>query len=114
MLFWRDFARDGGLYLPKEWPALSKKRSGRCAANPIRRSPSPFSTFTNGEIPAAKFREMIDEAYATFRHPAVAPLVQTGPNAFVMELFHGSTLAFKDVAMQLLARLMDYVLARTG
>ncbi len=57
---------------------------------------------------------MIDEAYATFRHPAIAPLVQTGPNAFVMELFHGSTLAFKDVAMQLLARLMDYVLAERG
>lgn len=49
---------------------------------------------------------MIDDAYATFRHPAVAPLVQTGPNSFILELFHGTTLAFKDVAMQLIARLM--------
>src|SRR5690606_5831648 len=57
---------------------------------------------------------MIDDAYSTFRHPAVAPLVQTGANDFVLELFHGSTLAFKDVAMQLLARLMDHVLAERG
>ncbi len=57
---------------------------------------------------------MIDEAYATFKHPAVAPLVQTGPNSFVLELFHGTTLAFKDVAMQLLARLMDHVLEKRG
>ena len=61
-----------------------------------------LSPFVDGEIPDAEFRAMIDEAYATFRHPAIAPLVQTGPNAFVMELFHGTTLAFKDVAMQLL------------
>ncbi len=54
---------------------------------------------------------MIDEAYATFRHPAVTPLVQTGPDDWILELFHGPTLAFKDVAMQLLARLMDHVLA---
>ncbi len=52
------------------------------------------------------------EAYATFRHDAVCPLVQTGPNTFILELFHGPTLAFKDVAMQLLARLMDHVLGR--
>ncbi len=57
---------------------------------------------------------MIDEAYATFRHPAVVPLVQSGPNSFIMELFHGTTLAFKDVAMQLLGRLMDHVLTERG
>ena len=57
---------------------------------------------------------MIDDAYATFRHPAVVPLVQSGPNTWLMELFHGPTLAFKDVAMQILARLMDHVLAERG
>jgi threonine synthase len=108
-------ARDGGLYLPKEWPALSKKDIRALRGKSYQEIAfTVLEPFTNGEIPAAKFREMIDEAYATFRHPAVAPLVQTGPNAFVMELFHGSTLAFKDVAMQLLARLMDYVLAERG
>ncbi|HEV7319617.1 MAG TPA: threonine synthase [Ensifer sp.] len=108
-------ARDGGLYLPKEWPRLSKKDIRGLRGKSYQEIAfAVLEPFTNGEIPAAKFREMIDEAYATFRHPAVAPLVQTGPNAFVLELFHGSTLAFKDVAMQLLARLMDYVLAERG
>src|SRR5258707_2921805 len=55
---------------------------------------------------------MANEAYATFRHPAVVPLSQTSPNQFVLELFPGRTLAFKDVAMQLIARLMDHVLAQ--
>jgi threonine synthase len=53
---------------------------------------------------------MVDDAYASFRHPAVCPLTQVGDNLFVLELFHGPTLAFKDVAMQLLGRLMDHVL----
>ncbi|MDK1375692.1 MULTISPECIES: threonine synthase [unclassified Sinorhizobium] len=108
-------ARDGGLYLPKEWPTLSKKEIRALRGKSYQEIAfAVLEPFTNGEIPAAKFREMIDEAYATFRHPAVVPLVQTGANSFVLELFHGSTLAFKDVAMQLLARLMDYVLAERG
>lgn len=108
-------ARDGGLYLPKEWPTLSKKEIRALRGKSYQDIAfAVLEPFIHGEIPSAKFREMIDEAYSTFRHPAIAPLVQTGPNAFVMELFHGSTLAFKDVAMQLLARLMDYVLAERG
>ena len=55
---------------------------------------------------------MAQEAYGTFRHPATAPLVQLGPSLFVLELFHGPTLAFKDLAMQLVARLMDHVLQK--
>ena len=108
-------ARDGGLYLPREWPVMTKreirglrgKRYQEIAFEILHR-------FTGEEIPADSLRSMIEEAYATFRHPAVVPLVQTGPNDFVLELFHGTTLAFKDVAMQLLARLMDYVLAERG
>ncbi|AHK43661.1 MULTISPECIES: threonine synthase [unclassified Ensifer] len=108
-------ARDGGLYLPREWPTLSKKEIRALRGKSYQDIAfAVLEPFIHGEIPSAKFREMIDEAYATFRHPAIAPLVQTGPNAFVIELFHGSTLAFKDVAMQLLARLMDYVLAERG
>ena len=57
---------------------------------------------------------MIDESYASFRHAAVCPLTQIGDNLFVLELFHGPTLAFKDVAMQLLGRLMDHVLKARG
>ena len=57
---------------------------------------------------------MAREAYGTFRHPATVPLVQLGANNFMLELFHGPTLAFKDVAMQFIARLMDHILAARG
>src|SRR4029079_14628399 len=67
-----------------------------------------------GEISDAELGRMANEAYATFRHPAVVPLRQMAPHQFVLELFHGPTLAFKDVAMQLVARLMDHVLAQRG
>ncbi|MER8456942.1 threonine synthase [Mesorhizobium sp. M0915] len=105
-------ARDGGLYLPSAWPHFSaaEVRAMRGLAYPdlaIR----VLSPFLGGEIAAPVFERLVREAYATFRHGAVCPLVQSGPNSFVLELFHGPTLAFKDVAMQLLARLMDHVLA---
>ena len=108
-------ARDGGLYVPRERPQFSSRdiraMRGQSYQEIAFRVISPF---VGGEIADDKLRAMIDEAYATFRHPAIAPLVQSGPNSFVLELFHGPTLAFKDVAMQLLARLMDHVLAERG
>ncbi|MFC4625092.1 threonine synthase [Daeguia caeni] len=108
-------ARDGGLYLPQEYPQFSPDQiralRGKSYADIAIAVLTPF---TGGEIPADDFARMVREAYATFRHDAVCPLVQTGANEFVLELFHGPTLAFKDVAMQLLARLMDYVLAKRG
>jgi threonine synthase len=108
-------ARDGGLYVPREWPTFSKKEIRALRGKSYQDIAfTVLSPFVKGDIPADKFRAMIDEAYATFRHPAIAPLVQTGPNSFVMELFHGTTLAFKDVAMQLLARLMDHALSVRG
>jgi threonine synthase len=108
-------ARDGGLYLPREWPTFSKKDIRAMRGNTYQQIAfTVLSRFVDGEIPDADLKRMIDEAYATFKHPAVVPLVQIGPNDFVLELFHGTTLAFKDVAMQLLARLMDYVLAERG
>ncbi|KPF53298.1 threonine synthase [Rhizobium sp. AAP116] len=108
-------ARDGGLYVPREWPQMSKKAiRGLRGKSYEEVAFEVLLPFTNGEIEPDTFRAMIDEAYSTFKHPAVAPLVQTGPNSFVLELFHGTTLAFKDVAMQLLARLMDHVLEKRG
>ena len=108
-------ARDGGLYVPQEYPHFSPEKirslRGKSYADIAIEVLTPF---TGGEIPAADFERMVREAYASFRHDAVCPLVQTGANEFVLELFHGPTLAFKDVAMQLLARLMDYVLAQRG
>ena len=108
-------ARDGGLYLPKEWPSFSAAE-----IRAMRGLPYPelavrlLSPYLGGEIPPAVFERLTREAYAAFRHEAVCPIVQLGPNSFVLELFHGPTLAFKDVAMQLLARLMDHVLAERG
>ncbi|WLR93509.1 threonine synthase [Shinella zoogloeoides] len=108
-------ARDGGLYVPRKWPTFSKKEIRALRGKSYQEIAfTVLSPFVEGDVPAKDFRAMIDEAYATFRHPAIAPLVQTGPNSFVMELFHGTTLAFKDVAMQLLARLMDHALAKRG
>jgi threonine synthase len=108
-------ARDGGLYLPSHWPQLSKRDIRNLRGKSYAEVAFEIlKHFVDGEIPDDKLKTMINEAYATFRHPAVVPLVQTGPNDFVLELFHGTTLAFKDVAMQLLARLMDHVLAERG
>lgn len=108
-------ARDGGLYIPEEWPTFSAAEiaamRGLSYAEVAKRLLTPF---VGGEIEASKFAEIIDDAYASFRHPAVCPLVQTDANEFVLELFHGPTLAFKDVAMQLLGRLMDHVLTERG
>lgn len=108
-------ADDGGLYLPAEWPHYSKKEI-RALRGKSYQDIAFFVLlpFVEKDIPAANFRSMIDEAYASFRHPAVVPLVQSDANSFIMELFHGPTLAFKDVAMQLLARLMDYALEHNG
>lgn len=108
-------ARDGGLYLPDAWPHFSADdiRAMRGLSYPelaIRL----LTPFVAEDIVEGDFRRIVEEAYSTFRHEAVCPLVQTGPNEYVLELFHGPTLAFKDVAMQLLARLMDHVLEQRG
>ena len=108
-------ARDGGLYVPDCWPALTKAEIDALAG--LSYAEVAFrviSRFVDGEIADAALRRMIEEAYATFRHQAVTPLVQIAPGHFLLELFHGPTLAFKDVAMQFLARLMDHVLAERG
>ena len=70
--------------------------------------------FTGGALTRAQLHGMAEAAYGSFGHPATTPLVQIDPKTFVLELFHGPTLAFKDVAMQLLARMMDHVLAKRG
>ena len=108
-------ARDGGLYLPQSWPVIASGKIRDFATMPYAEiAKEVLAPFTGDEIATADLSKMIDEAYATFRHPAVTPLVQTGPADWILELFHGPTLAFKDVAMQLLARLMDHVLAERG
>jgi threonine synthase len=105
-------ARDGGLYMPKAWPRLSPETIAGFAGRPFHEvAVALLEPFVGGAIPRAELLAMARDAYARFGHPAVTPLVQIDRSLWVLELFHGPTLAFKDVAMQLLARLMDRVLA---
>jgi threonine synthase len=104
-------ARDGGLYLPQSWPQLSGEAIAGFFGRPYWEvAVDVIRPFVGGEISDADLGRMANDAYATFRHPAVVPLSQIGPHQFLLELFHGPTLAFKDVAMQLISRLMDHVL----
>lgn len=108
-------ARDGGLYVPETWPQLSPAAIAALFGRPYSEvAVEIIRHFTGGEIADTDLARMANDAYATFRHPAVVPLTQVGPRSFILELFHGPTLAFKDVAMQLLARLMDHALAQRG
>ncbi|MEO9786099.1 MAG: threonine synthase, partial [Aurantimonas coralicida] len=108
-------ANDGGLYLPETWPQISAETIRGFAGRPYAEVAFEILLpYVGGDIAPDDLKRMVDEAYATFPHPAVAPLVQLAPSHFVLELFHGPTLAFKDVAMQLIARLMDHVLAQRG
>lgn len=108
-------ARDGGLYVPETWPVLDDKTISGFAGRPYAEvAEQVIAPFVGTSIAPAALRAMIADAYAGFGHPAVTPLVQIAPGRFLLELFHGPTLAFKDVAMQLLGRMMDHVLKERG
>jgi threonine synthase len=108
-------ARDGGLYVPETWPTVSPQAIAAFAGRPYAEvAVDIIRLFVGDTISEADLSRLAREAYGTFRHPAVAPIAQFGAGTFLLELFHGPTLAFKDVAMQLLARLMDHALAARG
>ena len=108
-------ARDGGLYVPESWPELSRDEiadfAGLRYEDVAFRVMKPFigDTFTDDE-----FMEIINRAYASFGHEARCPITQIGENDFLLELFHGPTLAFKDVAMQLIGQMFEAALERKG
>jgi threonine synthase len=105
-------ARDGGLYMPEAWPRLAPQQIADFAYAPFADiAATVLGQFAGDAIPRSDLLAITRDAYARFRHAAVTPLVQVDRNVWILELFHGPTLAFKDVAMQLLARLMDRVLA---
>jgi threonine synthase len=113
-------APDGGLYLPQSWPQFSQ--SEIAAFKGARYQDVAFailSRFTAGSFSEAELRQAIEAAYADFDAPAdgignIAPLVEIGEGRFLLELFHGPTLAFKDIAMQVLGQLFSRALARRG
>ncbi|RUR39602.1 threonine synthase [Vreelandella populi] len=106
-------ASDGGLYVPEEIPTLSKEDlAGMAGLSYAEIAFRVMKPFVNGEIDDDTFRTIVTEAYATFSHDAVVPLKQLDANHFLLEQFHGPTLAFKDVALQLLGRLLDHFLKK--
>ena len=108
-------ARDGGLYMPASWPELASATIAEFAGKPFHEvAAALFGAFLGGDLNEAQVAAIARDAYRRFGHPAVTPLRQIDCNLWVLELFHGPTLAFKDVAMQLLARLMDQVLSARG
>ncbi len=108
-------AEDGGLYVPQEWPILSRDEiaslRGLSYADAAFRVTWPYVI---GSIHEDDYAEILADSYRDFRHPAIAPLWQMGDDVWLMELFHGPTLAFKDYALQVVGRLFDHILTRRG
>jgi threonine synthase len=108
-------APDGGLYIPESWPAFTADEIAAFAGKPYAQvAAAVLARFVGDDIPRDTLDRLCAEAYATFAHPAVTPLEQLDSDLWLLELFHGPTLAFKDVAMQILARLYDHVLESRG
>ncbi len=103
-------ADDGGLYVPESWPSFAAGGSGDYLVTALE----VMSPFVGGAIAPGAFADMVREAYATFESDEVTPLVDLGDGLYLLELFHGPTLAFKDVALQLVGRLFDHELSRRG
>ncbi len=110
-----SLAPDGGLYIPEAWPKLTKADfTAYAKMSYAELAADVLGRFCGDEIDAATLRRMTEDAYQPFTHAAVVPLKQLDRGLWLQELFHGPTLAFKDVAMQLLARLYDYALGLRG
>ncbi|PKM31257.1 MAG: threonine synthase [Gammaproteobacteria bacterium HGW-Gammaproteobacteria-11] len=108
-------ATDGGLYVPENLPRFTQEEIASWAGLPYHELAfNVMRPFVTGSISDADFRSILEETYGVFAHQAVAPLRQLAGNEWVLELFHGPTLAFKDFALQLLGRLLDHFLMKRG
>lgn len=106
-------APDGGLYLPESWPQLDTATIASFAGAPYQDVAfAVMKPFVSGDVPDSDLKALIDKAYSRFNHTATAPLKQLGPNHWLLELFHGPTLAFKDFALQFLGHLFEYLLEK--
>ncbi|MFB0873962.1 MULTISPECIES: threonine synthase [unclassified Sphingobium] len=106
-------ASDGGLYLPTEWPAFSPEQIRALAGlSYVETAVRVMAPFVAGSLSEDELRDLCTAAYARFSHNAVTPLVQLDHQHWLLELFHGPTLAFKDVALQLLGQLFERFLSR--
>jgi threonine synthase len=108
-------APDGGLYVPQDWPSFTPAEIAAFDSMPYAAvAAAVIGKFAGSDLEPDDLRDMTEEAYATFTHPCVTPLIQLYPGLSLLELFHGPTLAFKDVAMQILAKLYDKALKAQG
>ena len=108
-------AVDGGLYVPSRWPSLTVGSLERFADMTYAEiAVEVMWPFVEGSIDAADFAAIVADAYATFDAAGVVPLIDLGEDLWLAELFHGPTLAFKDIALQLVGRLFDHELSRRG
>ena len=103
-------ANDGGLYIPDAWPQLSDSGTG----DYLKTAVETMSLFVGSSISSEAFEEIVKEAYSSFRDEEITPLVDMGKGLYLLELFHGPTLAFKDVALQLVGKLFDHELKKQG
>ncbi|GIX30471.1 MAG: threonine synthase [Porticoccaceae bacterium] len=108
-------APDGGLFVPERLPHFDAEQLRELQGRDYRAlAVEVMAPFVGGALSDAELRALVERAYAGFAHRAVAPLVQLGHNEWLLELFHGPTLAFKDFALQFLGQLLDLLLARRG
>jgi len=106
-------ASDGGLYVPESLPKFERDEIASWANLSYQELAfKVISPFVDGEISDSDLKEIIEKAYSSFRHDGIAPLVQLGHNEWVLELFQGPTLAFKDFALQFLGHLLDHILTK--
>ena len=106
-------ATDGGLLLPESFPEISRQELERWRGLSYPQLAFEVLSLFATDIPADDLRQLVERSYATFTHPEVTPLVQQG-DVHILELFHGPTLAFKDVALQFLGNVFEYLLAESG
>ncbi|MBA4042063.1 MAG: threonine synthase, partial [Sphingobium sp.] len=105
-------AKDGGLYVPDHWPELTRDEIAALAGlDYIETAVRVMAPFTAGTLDETALRTLCQAAYGRFAHAAVAPLAQLDANHWLLELFHGPTLAFKDVALQLLGLMFERFLS---
>ena len=108
-------ANDGGLYVPREWPRFTEAEIAAMAGLPYAElAARVMQPFVGDSLSPEKLRELTAQAYGRFAHTAVTPLKQLDQQHWLLELFHGPTLAFKDVALQLLGLLFEEFLSRGG
>jgi len=109
-------APDGGLYVPDMWPEVDRDMVGHLAGSPYTMiAAAVMGPFIGKSVSPATLQQILIDTYdiSVFNHAAVAPLTQIGPNAWLLELFHGPTLSFKDYALQFIGRLFDHVLEQS-